>query len=390
MKQLNKTILAIPASVTIALNAKANDLIAKGEKVLKFGIGEPDFNTPDNVKEAGKKAIDANRTKYTAESGVPELKDAISKKLKRENGLDYSPKQVIASCGAKHSLYNAFAVLLSPGDEVIIPNPAWFTFAEQVKMFSGKPVFVDNDENYKIVADNIAEAITEKTKAILVNSPSNPSGSIIEKNELEKIAELAVEKDIYVISDECYEHFIYDGKKHYSIASFGDEIKKLTLTINAVSKTYAMTGWRIGYMAAEESIVKAASNLQSQSASHPTSISQYAAVEALNGDQSSVKKMCAEFDKRRQAAYEGFRKIEGIVCPKPEGAFYVFPKVSGLYNSKIRNSVDFCSYMLDSAKVALVPGLPFGRDDCIRFSYASSMENIKEGLERIEKAVGGI
>ena len=390
MKQLNKTILAIPASVTIALNAKANDLIAKGEKVLKFGIGEPDFNTPDNVKEAGKKAIDANRTKYTAESGVPELKDAISKKLKRENGLDYSPKQVIASCGAKHSLYNAFAVLLSPGDEVIIPNPAWFTFAEQVKMFSGKPVFVDNDENYKIVADNIAEAITEKTKAILVNSPSNPSGSIIEKNELEKIAELAVEKDIYVISDECYEHFIYDGKKHYSIASFGDEIKKLTLTINAVSKTYAMTGWRIGYMAAEESIVKAASNLQSQSASHPTSISQYAAVEALNGNQESVKKMCAEFDKRRQAAYEGFRKIEGIVCPKPEGAFYVFPKVSGLYNSKIRNSVDFCSYMLDSAKVALVPGLPFGRDDCIRFSYASSMENIKEGLERIEKAVGGI
>jgi len=387
INDLNKVAVSIPPSSTMAINAKANQLIADGENVLKFGIGEPDFNTPENVKEAGKKAIDDNRSKYTAASGIPELKNAICEKLKRENGLQYSPKEVIVSNGGKHSLFNIMYALLNPGDEVIIPIPAWISYKEQVALAGGKSVFVETDERFKISAEKVKEAVTEKTKAVIINSPSNPTGATIVENELRAIGNLALEKEFYIISDEVYEKFVYGSRTFVSTASLSEELKQITLTCNAVSKTYAMTGWRIGYTAGSENIIKAMSNIQSHSTSNPCAVAQYAAIEALNGQQESVTEMIKQFDERRQYVFKHLNEIEGIKLVEPEGAFYAFPDVRGVFNQGIKNSVELCDFLLEEARVALVPGKDFGSDNHVRFSYASSLEDIKEGIGRIGKAI---
>lgn len=387
MKSLSRKALEISPSSTLAINALANKMIKEGKKILKFGTGEPDFNPAENVKEAAIKAVKENNSRYTAAAGMPELKQAISEKLKRENGLEYGENQIIVSNGAKHSLMNVMLALLNESDEVIIPKPAWITFKEQVQLAGGIVKWVDTDDNYKLHSESVESAINEKTKAILINSPCNPSGAVFENKELEKVVDLAVKNDLYIISDECYEHFVYDGREFKSIASFSSEAYERTITVNAASKTYAITGWRIGYAAGPEEVVNTMGNIQSHSTSNPCNITQLAVIEALKGEQGFVKKMVKEFDDRRKYTIKHLNEIKGINCPMPEGAFYAFPRVNELYRGNIKNSVDFCNFLLNEAEVALVPGDGFEADECVRFSYASSMDSIAEGIERIKKAV---
>jgi aspartate aminotransferase len=385
---------AIKPSPTLAMAAKAKAMKAQGIDVVDFGVGEPDFDTPDNVKQAGIKAIQSGFTKYTPASGTDELKEAIIDKLKKDNGLHYEKAQILVSCGAKHSLYNIAEALFDPGDEVIIPSPYWVSYPDQVLLNDATPLIVETTEKegFKISAQKLEKAITKKTKALVLNSPSNPTGLAYDKKTLEDIAALAVEHSIYVISDEIYEKLIYDGFRHTSIASLGQEIKNLTIVVNGVSKSHAMTGWRIGYAAGPKDVITAMANIQSQSTSNPSSISQKAAVEALRGPQDSVRAMNTEFAKRRTYMVDRLNKIKGVSCLMPVGAFYAFPRVSGLFgkslNGKaIRNSSDFTALLLDEAKVALVSGDAFGADDYIRLSYATSADIIEQGLDRIEKTV---
>jgi aspartate aminotransferase len=384
----------VSPSPTLAITAKAKQMKADGIDVISFGAGEPDFDTPQNVKDATCKALEAGVTKYTPTSGTPELKQAICAKLKRDNGLDYTPAQIVVSIGAKHSLYNAIMTLCNPGDEVIIPAPYWVTYPEQVKMANGIPVFVHTDEStgFKMTSDRLKAAITPKTKILILNSPSNPTGSVYNRADLEEIARIAVEKGIYVISDEIYEKMVYAGNEHVSIASFSPEIKKLTVLVNGLSKSFAMTGWRVGYVAAEQEIAGAMTRIQDHSTSNPVSFVQKGAVEALNGPQDSVAMMVGEFDKRRKVIVAGLNAIHGIDCFDPGGAFYVFPNISGLFgkswNGKVINGADgFADYLLEEAKVAVVPGTGFGAKQNIRLSYATSMESITKGIERIAQAV---
>lgn len=378
---ISERVSAIKPSATLAISAKAKAMKKAGEDVIGFGAGEPDFDTPDHIKEAAKKAIDEGFTKYTPATGIPELKQAVADKLKKDSNLDYSANDIVISNGGKHSLTNIMLSMLNKGDEVIIPVPFWLSYAEQVNLAEGKNMFA-NTENLKIKADLIADKITDKTKMIILNSPSNPSGMMCSKTEMKKIADLCATSGIYVISDEVYEKFIYGTEEHVSIASFGEEIKKLTIIVNAVSKTYSMTGWRIGFSASETPIAKAMGNLQSQTTSNPCSISQKAALEAYTGPQDSVNEMLTAFTKRRKVLVDGLNAI-GLDCKMPEGAFYAFPNVS----STGLNSVDFCGKLLESEKVACVPGGAFGMDTHIRLSFATSMENIEKGLERIGKFV---
>jgi aspartate aminotransferase len=389
-----KRALAIKPSPTLATAAKAKAMKAQGIDVVDLGVGEPDFDTPDNVKLAGIKAIQSGFTKYTPAGGIDELKEAVIEKFKKDNGLQYEKSQVLISCGAKHSLYNIAEALFDPGDEIIIPSPYWVSYPDQVLLNDANPVIVETteDERFKLSAKKLAKSITKKTKALVLNSPSNPTGLAYDKQTLEDIAALAVKHNIYVISDEIYEKLIYDGFMHTSIASLGAEIKDRTIVVNGVSKSYAMTGWRIGYAAGPKDVITAMANIQSQSTSNPTSISQKAAAEALRGPQDFIQTMNAEFDKRRRYMVERLNKITGITCLMPVGAFYAFPRVSSLYgksvNGKvIKNSSDFSAYLLEQAKVALVSGDAFGADSYIRLSYATSMENIRKGLDRIETAV---
>ncbi|MCX7765794.1 MAG: pyridoxal phosphate-dependent aminotransferase, partial [Candidatus Sumerlaeia bacterium] len=333
-------------------------------------------------------------TKYTPANGILELRQAVCEKLKRENNLEYTPDQVIISCGAKHVLYNAILALVDDDDEVIIPAPYWLTYPEQVKAAGGKSIFIETSINndFKITPRQLKQAITKNTVGLILNSPSNPTGAVYNREELQAIAEIAVEKKLFVISDEIYEHLIYDGEKHYSIASLGDEIKKLTIVVNGVSKTYSMTGWRIGYAAGPKPVITAMSNLQSHSTSNPTSFCQHAAIEALRGDQSFIQMMLKAFDERRRYMVEKLNSIKGIKCRVPKGAFYVFPDVSAFYGKKlngkvIKGSLDFADYLLEKAKVAVVPGVAFGDDRCIRLSYATGLDKIKAGLERIEQVL---
>jgi aspartate aminotransferase len=373
----------ISESPTLALNAKAKELKSKGVDVVNFTAGEPDFDTPDNIKHAAIKAIKDGFTKYTPPAGTPELRKAIADKLKRENGLDYGPNQIIVSCGGKHSLYNAVMTVCNPGDEVIIPSPYWVTYPEQVKLAGGEPVIAKTSgEGFRLLAKDIEGKLTRRTKAIILNSPNNPTGAVYEKSELKKIASIAAEKDIYVISDEIYEHLIYEGE-HVSIASLGPGIKEKTIIINGAAKSYAMTGWRIGWAAGPEDIVKGMTKLQSQTTSNPTSNAQMAYLEALRGDQSSVHKMREAFRKRRDLIVGKLNEIDGISCPKPGGSFYVFPDVSGLS----RDSMGFSDRLLENAKVAVVPGLAFGAEGHVRMSYACSEETINKGIERIRDFV---
>jgi len=388
---------AIKPSPTLAMAAKAKAMKAQGIDVVDFGVGEPDFDTPENVKQAGIKAIQSGCTKYTPAGGTDELKDAVVDKLKKDNGLVYERSQVLISCGAKHSLYNIAEALFDPGDEVIIPSPYWVSYPDQVILNDAIPVIVETteQEGFRISAAKLEKAITKRTKAFILNSPSNPTGLAYDRKTLEEIAAVAVKHRIYVISDEIYEKLVYDGFTHTSIASLNPEIKELTIVVNGVSKSHAMTGWRIGFAAGPTDVIKAMANIQSQSTSNPASISQKAALEALRGPQDFLPVMNAEFDKRRKYMVERLNQMKGVSCTLPVGAFYAFPNVSKLYGRSaggktVKNSADLAAYLLETAKVALVSGDSFGADAYIRLSYATSMEIIKKGMDRIEEAVNAL
>ena len=395
--RLSKKTYSVKPSPTLAIDAKAKSLKASGVDVISFGVGEPDFDTPENIKEAAIKAIRSGFTKYTPVGGTDELKTAIIEKLKKDNGLIYEKNEIIVSCGAKHCLYNIAEALYDAGDEVILPAPYWVSYPDQIVLNSAAPVIVKTDEGnaFKITPEILEANLSKKTKALILNSPSNPTGLAYDRKSLEAIAEIAVKHDFYIISDEIYEKLIYDGFEHVSIASLGDEIKQRTIVVNGISKSYAMTGWRIGFAAGPKDIINAMTNIQSQSTSNPASISQKAAVEALTGTQNFIPKMVSEFDKRRKYMVEKLNSIKGVSCIKPVGAFYAFPNVSSYYgrsfkDNLIKSSMDLSAYLLDEAKVAVVPGAAFGDDRYIRLSYATSMENIQKGLDRIESALSNL
>lgn len=395
--RLSKKTYSVKPSPTLAIDAKAKSLKASGVDVISFGVGEPDFDTPENIKEAAIKAIRSGFTKYTPVGGTDELKTAIIEKLKKDNGLIYEKNEIIVSCGAKHCLYNIAEALYDAGDEVILPAPYWVSYPDQIVLNSAAPVIVKTDEGnaFKITPEILEANLSKKTKALILNSPSNPTGLAYDRKSLEAIAEIAVKHDFYIISDEIYEKLIYDGFEHVSIASLGDEIKQRTIVVNGISKSYAMTGWRIGFAAGPKDIINAMTNIQSQSTSNPASISQKAAVEALTGPQDFISKMVSEFDKRRKYMVERLNSIKGVSCIKPVGAFYAFPNVSSYYGrsfkgNSIKSSMDLSAYLLDEAKVAVVPGAAFGDDRYIRLSYATSMENIQKGLDRIESALSNL
>jgi len=391
MTVLSSRAKSLKPSPTLAINAKAKSMQAQGVHVISFGAGEPDFDTPENIKQAAKKAIDDGFTKYTPVGGIDDLKDAIIKKFQRDNQLTYKRSEIIVSCGGKHSFYNLAQAIFDRGDEVIVPAPYWVSYPPMVALANATPVIAETMEKneFKITPEELKKAITPKTKALILNSPSNPTGSAYTRKELEGIAEIALSKNIFVISDEIYEKIVYDGFKFISIASLSDEIKRRTIIVHGVAKTYAMTGWRIGYSAGSEEIISAMNNIQSQSTSNPTSISQKASVEALIGSQSEVDKMVSAFGQRRNYIVDRLNKIPGVSCYKPVGAFYVFPNFSSYYGKSfqgknIENSTHLTDFLLDVARVAVVPGVEFGADPFERLSYATSMEDIKEGLDRIE------
>ena len=394
---LSRRAQLIGPSPTLGITAKAKAMQAKGINIINFGAGEPDFDTPEHIKEEAKRALDKGFTKYTPTSGIPELKQAICKKLKEDNGLEYEPSQIIVSCGAKHCIYNALQVLCEEGDEVILPSPYWVSYPEQIKLTGATPVIIPTTEEdgFKLSLQVLSKHVTNKTKLLILNSPSNPTGAAYSKEELEKIADICAEKGIWVISDEIYEKIIYDGIQHVSIASLNPRMKDLTIVVNGVSKAYSMTGWRIGYAAGDKKVISATSNLQDHMTSNPTSFAQRAAVIALNRTQEPVKEMVAEFKKRRDYIVERLRRIPGISLLIPQGAFYAFPNVSGILGKVfkgqvIENSIVLAELSLVEAKVALVPGAPFGADNYLRLSYATSMDDIVEGLNRIEEMIGKI
>ena len=391
---LSKKGLKIEPSLTLDITAKAKAMKDSGIDVISFGAGEPDFNTPQNIQDEGIRAIKEGLTRYTPASGIVELKKAICDKLKKDNNLDYETKNIIISSGAKHSIYNALMAILNPEDEVIFSVPFWVSYPELVRLADGVPVYIETKEenNFKFTINDLNKVMTKKTKAIILNSPNNPTGSVYNKEELTEIANWAVENNIFIISDEIYEKLIYSDNGHVPIGSINDDIKKLTILINGMSKAHAMTGWRIGYAAAHEDIIKVMSNIQAHSTSNPCSISQYASVEGLTGDQDSVSEMKKHFGQRRDYMAETINSIRGLSCKKPEGAFYIMMNFTNLIGKEINgktinSSMDFSNLLLEEANVAVVPGIAFGDDKYVRLSYATSMENIEKGLLRIKKIV---
>lgn len=383
MMECAKRVQKINPSTTLAITAKAKRLKAEGKEVINFGAGEPDFDTPDYIKEKAIQAIKSGFTKYTPTTGIPELKNCICQKLKKDNQLQYSPEQIIVSCGAKHSIFNTLLSLVNPKDEVIIPNPFWVSYPEMVSICEAKTRLIETkpENKFKIEADELKKAINSKTKLLILNTPSNPCGSVYLRKDLEEIAKVCVSKKIFVVSDEIYEKIIYDNLKHTSIASLGEDIYNLTITINGLSKSYSMTGWRIGYLAAPKELVEIIRKIQDHSTSNPTSISQKAAVAAISsGDDFSVK-MCAEFQKRRDYIISRLDKIKKLSYINPEGAFYIFCDIS---KTGIK-SLDFSKHLLEEKLVAVIPGLSFGRDDYIRISFAASLSQIEEGMDRLEE-----
>jgi aspartate aminotransferase len=392
--QLARRVKEIKPSPTLAVDAKAKALLAQGIDVVGFGAGEPDFDTPDNIKEAAIKAIKSGFTKYTPAGGTEELKKAVCQKFKQDNNLDYTPPEILISCGAKHSLYNICQALFEEGDEVLIPSPYWVSYPDMVMLAGGTPVIIKTTEKtgFRMTAQDLEKAITPKTKALILNSPSNPTGASYSKEDLTAIARVVLKKGIIVISDEIYEKLIYDGFQFSSIASCDPALKPQTLVVNGVSKSYSMTGWRIGYAAGPKDVISAMTNIQSQSTSNPTSIAQKASLEALNGPQDFIPMMVKEFDRRRTYMVDRLNAMPGVSCFKPSGAFYAFPNVSGVYGRKagsltIADSSTFTQYLLESVNVAVVPGVAFGADENIRLSYATSFANIEKGLDRIQKAI---
>jgi len=393
---LSQRVMTLKPSPTLSINAKAKALKAKGVDVVNLSAGEPDFNTPDHIKEAAKEAIDSDFTRYTPVGGIPELKRAICQRLERDYGLSYQEEEVMASTGGKQVLYNVAQAILNPGDEVIIPTPYWVSYPPIVELAGGRPVILPTDpaRDFQIDLDLLKGLVTERTKAIILNSPSNPTGTVYSEDCLKEIADLALKKGIYIITDDIYDVIRFDGKDPYNCASLVPEARDHVLVANGVSKAYAMTGWRIGYLAGPAPIVKACTKIQSQSTSNPTSIAQKAAVAALNGPQESIETMREAFKKRRDFIVEDLMTIQGIRCPMPKGSFYCFPDVSAFFGRKrpggeeIRGSLDLADYLLEDAKIACVPGIAFGDDRCLRFSFATDLDTLRLGLERIKDALG--
>jgi aspartate aminotransferase len=384
-------------SSTLAVQAKARELRARGIDVISFGAGEPDFDTPQRIKAAATQAMQRGHTKYTEVGGVPELRAAVCAKLKRDNGIDYEPADVLVSVGAKHTLFNLVMALINPGDEVLVPSPYWVSYPEQVRLLGGVPVEVPTTEatGFDLDPAQVAAAVTARTKLVVLNSPNNPTGAVFSPAALEAVARVVVDRGLWVVSDECYEALTFEGR-HVSVASFGPAIKARTIVVNTCSKAYAMTGWRIGYAAGPRALIRAMTDVQSQVTSNPSSIAQWAAVEALNGSQDEVAKMAGEFDRRRRLVIAGLNALPGIRCVMPRGAFYAFANVSGLFGKTwsrpegplvLKSSVDVTAFLLEVARVAVVPGRDFGSDAHVRMSYATSDALISEGLARMAAAL---
>lgn len=387
---LAKRVSTLTPSTTLAITAKAKELKAQGFDVIGLGAGEPDFNTPRHIIDEAVKAMNEGYTKYTPSGGLVSLKEAIIEKFKRDQQIEYKPSEIIVCTGAKHALYTLFQVILDEGDEVIIPTPYWVSYPEQVKLAGGKPVFVEGDEanHFKITPEQLKKAITAKTKAVIINSPSNPTGVLYSEEELLALGHVCLEHDILIVSDEIYEKLIYDGHKHVSIAQLSKELKESTIIINGVSKSHSMTGWRIGYAAGNETIIKAMTNLASHSTSNPTSIAQYAAIAAYNGPEEPVEEMRKAFEERLNIIYEKLIQIPGFHCVKPQGAFYLFPNVKGAAEMTGYKEVDdFVKALLEEEKVAIVPGSGFGAPNNVRLSYATSLELLEEAIKRIRRFV---
>jgi len=392
--ELARRIRQIPPSATLALNAKANQLKAQGVDVVNFGVGEPDFETPDNIREAGIRAIREGFTRYTPVGGIPELKAAIIKSFQELYGLSYKPGEILVSCGGKHALYNLFQVIFDQGDEVVVPAPFWVSYPPMLMLAEATPVIIPTreEDGFKLTAQELKARLTPKTKGIILNSPSNPTGMVYTRKELEDLAEVVLAHNLIVVSDDIYDRILFDGASFVNMAMLSPELKAQTFVLNGLSKTYAMTGWRIGYITGEEEAIQAAVNLQSQSTSNPNSVAQKAGVEALNGPQDTVAGMVAEFAWRRDDIYQRLLAIPGVTTPKPGGAFYIFPNFSAYYDrlkpkKDQSHSQALAEYLLDEAKVAAVPGAEFGEDRCIRLSFATSRERIATGVSRIQAAL---
>ncbi|MBE0544330.1 MAG: pyridoxal phosphate-dependent aminotransferase [Verrucomicrobia bacterium] len=381
--KISQRAASLTPSLTLAIDSKAKQMKAEGHDVVGFGVGEPDFDTPQHIKDAAAKALAAGFTKYTPAAGIPELRQAIADKHKRENGLNYKPSQIIVSCGGKHSCYNVFMATCEAGDEVIIPAPYWLSYPEMVKLAGATPVIVETTDQteFKITPAQLLAALTPRTRIFLLNSPSNPTGSVYTPGEIKALGDICIEKGVLIMSDEIYEHLLYDGAVHQSVASFSQQHYEHTILVHGFAKAWSMTGWRLGWTAAPEPIVKAMDAIQSHSTSNPTSFAQKGGVVALTGPQDHLPQWLAEFNRRRGYAHQKLNSIPGLTCVNAKGAFYLFPNISrtGL------KSTEFCARLLEAEKVAAVPGIAFGADDYIRLSYATSMANLEKGCERIEK-----
>lgn len=387
---LANRVKTLTPSSTLAITAKAKELKAQGIDVIGLGAGEPDFNTPKNILDAAAESMYKGYTKYTPSGGLPELKQAIIGKLERDNHLTYQQNEIIVGVGAKHILYTLFQVILNEGDEVIIPIPYWVSYPEQVKLAGGFPVYIEStrEQNYKINAEQLEKAITNKTKAVIINSPSNPSGMVYTREELVQLAEVCVKHNILIVSDEIYEKLLYNGLEHYSIAQISDEVKKLTIVVNGVAKSHSMTGWRIGYAAGDANIIKSMTDLASHSTSNPTTTSQYATIEAYNGPQDSVEEMRKAFEERLETIFPKLSSIPGFKVVKPQGAFYLLPDVQEAAEKTGYSTVDeFASALLTEANVAVIPGSGFGVPSTIRLSYATSLELLEEAIRRMDQFV---
>lgn len=386
--KISKRAASLSPSLTLAIDSKAKQMKAEGQDVVGFGAGEPDFDTPQHIKDACAKALAAGFTKYTPASGIPELRQAIADKFKRDNGLDYKPSQIIVSCGGKHSCYNVIMATCEEGDEVIIPSPYWLSYPEMVKLAGAKPVIIATTDKteFKVTPEQLRAAITPRTRLLVLNSPSNPTGSVYTPEQIKALGDVCVEKGVLIMSDEIYEQLLYDGAKHQSVASFSPAHYEHTIIVHGLAKAWSMTGWRLGFLAAPEPIAKAINAIQSHSTSNPTSFAQKGGVAALTGPQDHLPKWLAEFDQRRKFAHQKLNSIPGISCVNAKGAFYLFPNIAetGLKSS------DFCAKLLEAEKVAAVPGIAFGADDYMRISYATSMGNIEKGLVRLDRFVRGL
>jgi len=381
--KISQRAASLSPSLTLAVDSKAKQLKAEGQDVVGFGAGEPDFDTPQHIKDAAAKALAEGFTKYTPSSGIPELRQAIADKFKRDNGLSYKSSQIIVSCGGKHSCYNVILATCADGDEVIIPSPYWLSYPEMVKLAGAKPVILPTTDRteFKVTVEQLRNAITPRTRLFILNSPSNPTGSLYTREEIKALGDVCVEKGVLIMSDEIYEKLVYDGAEHVSVASFSQKHYEHTIVVHGFAKAYSMTGWRLGYLAAPEPIAKAIDAIQSHSTSNPCSFAQKGAVVALTGPQDHLKSWLAEYAKRRGYAHQRLNNIPGITCVNAKGAFYLFPNISRLG----LKSSDFCARLLEQEKVAAVPGIAFGADDYLRISYATSMANIEKGLDRIER-----